>query len=71
MVVFGKGHITLFDAYFHKILQEIPATAIELDQEYVLSLDAWQEGKFMWVAMLSRSKNNTVFLHYWSVTVDG
>jgi hypothetical protein len=68
IIVFGRGQLVLFDRYFDKVLQEIPAAAIGLDQEYVLSLDVWQEGDIMWAVMLSRSKSNFVFLHYWSVS---
>lgn len=68
IIVFGRGQLVLFDRYFDKVLQEIPAAAIGLDQEYVLSLDVWQEGDIMWAVMLSRSKSNSVFLHYWSIS---
>lgn len=66
MIVYSKGQIVFFDQYFDKVVQEVPAAAIGLDQEFVLSLDHWADGPVLWAAMLTRTKSNGVFLHFWS-----
>lgn len=54
-------------------MQDVQPGVIGLDQEYVLSHDLLQEeqGNVLWAAMLTRCKNNSVYLHFWSCVAEG